>query len=210
MIVAPFFGTDQASARPHPWTETTYPGEFQHFSGKYYDFRKHPELIETVLEDFLPYSDRPAINCFYKMLRWINSDDSSLETNDCAFRGPHASKGDLFDFSIQCDGRVEFFHRDLITNTKPELFYRLVQNFCVFLQQQNPAFACGIAEVSHAQTLFHALPPEQQAGARISLGFIAYGNTEADTFANLKVVFDCIDGAFKRLSEAWPLQSPTK
>lgn len=206
MIVIPFFGSDETAVRPQPWTETTYSKSLEQFSGRYYDFRTTPELIETVLEDFVAYGDRPAIRRFYQLLRWINTaHESALETTDCAFRGPHPVDDEaLFGFQMQCDGRVEFFHRDMEVNTEPATFYQWVSSFCVFLQLENRKFSAGLFEVSHAMTQFTALPIEQQKGARICVRFIAYGNTEAQAFGNLKTLFECLAAAVVQLSDARP------
>jgi hypothetical protein len=131
MIVAPFFGIT-GDAREHPWTVTTYAPELQQHSGRYYDFRAHPELIETSLEDFVPYSNKSAIKRFYQFLHWINGAESRLETNDSAFQPPQQSDGDVFQFPLQCDGRVEIIHRNLTINTTPETFYLLVRSLCIF------------------------------------------------------------------------------
>jgi hypothetical protein len=211
VIVAPFFGSDSGIIRQQPWTKTTYSKELEQFAGQYYDFRAKPELIETALEDFAPYADRPAIQRFYRLLRWINTDpDSSLETTDCAFQAPRPTEeGSLFDFRLQCDGRLEFFHRNFEVNTSPETFYRLVCSFCVFLQLENQNFSAGIVEVSHATTHFINAPPEMQRGARVCARFISYGNTDAQAFGNLKSVFENLAGAFLRLSKAWPVNQST-
>ena len=203
MIVAPFFGMS-GDARLHPWTVTTYSEKNQHFSGKYYDFRGDPDLIEQVLEDFLPHSHRPAVKRFYAFLRWINGPDSNLETNDSAFRAPHDADSDVFDFPLQCDGRVEIIHRDMAINTDPEAFYMLIRSACVFLQLQRRDFSAGFVEISHAKTAFAALPEDQRMGARLSCRFIAYGNNENQAFANLVVVIDAIWAACRDLSAAFP------
>jgi hypothetical protein len=203
VVVVPFFGSDPIAIRPQPWTKTIYPEELEQFSGQYYDFRSSPDLIETVLEDFIPYANRPAIKRFYDILRWMNSAESALETTDCAFRTPHAPGEEaLFGFQLQCDGRLEFFHRDMEVNTDPATFYRFVSSFFIFLQLENRSFSAGLFEVSHAMTQFTALPADKQKGARICVRFIACGNTEAQAFGNLKVVFECLAAALKQLSEA--------
>jgi hypothetical protein len=206
VIVVPFFGSDSSSIRLQPWTETTYSKELRQFSGRYYDFRVEPGLIESVLEDFSPHAGRPAIRRFYEILRWVNSAaESTVESSDCAFRSPHlAEDNSLFRFRLQCDGRLEFFHRDLEINTEPATFYQFVASFCVLLQMQNRSFSGGIVEVSHAMTEFTRLPAGRQRGGRICARFVAYGNTEAESFANLKTVFECLAGGLVQLSSAWP------
>ena len=45
--------------RVHPWTEAVKNSEW-----RYHDFKQHPELIRTVLEDFVPYTDEAAVAAF--------------------------------------------------------------------------------------------------------------------------------------------------
>ena len=202
MIVAPFFGST-ADAREHPWTVTTYSQELKEYSGRYYDLRSQPELIETSLEDFLPHDHRPAIRRFYEFLHWINGDSSNLETDDSAFPPPRASETDIFNFPFQCDGRVEIIHRDLDLNTDPSMFYQMVRSLAVFLQLQRPTFSAGFFEFTHSKTVFTAQPRERQMGARLGLRFIALGNSSDQAFANLLAVVDAIWAGCRELSDAY-------
>jgi hypothetical protein len=177
------------------------------YSGKYYDFRSHPELIENSLEDFLPHGHRPAIRRFYEFLRWINGDNSNLETDDSAFRPPHASDTDIFNFPLQCDGRVEIIHRDLDLNTDPTMFYQMVRSLAVFLQLERPTFSAGFFELTHSKTVFTAQPSERQMGARIGLRFIALGNSSDHAFANLLVIVDAVWEGCRGLSDAYAKRS---
>lgn len=204
VIVAPFFGTT-GDAREHPWRVTTYKPEHKEYSGRYYDFRVTPELIPTVLEDFVPYSTRPAIKRFYDFLKWINGPDSALESNDSAFRRPHSAESDLFDYRQQCDGRVEVIHRDLSINTDPQRFYSMTMSACVFLQLERRDFSAGFFEVSHAKTVFKSAPPGTQNGARLQIRFIAFGHSEYEAFANLAIVIDSVAAACRLLSAAYPM-----
>ena len=204
MIVAPFFGS-RADTRQHPWTVTTYGEDLEEYSGRYYDLRSQPDLIESSLEDFLPYNHRPAIRRFYDFLRWINGSSSNLETDDSAFRPPHASDADIFHFPFQCDGRVEIIHRDLDINTDPAMFYQMVRSLAVFLQRQRPTFSEGFFELAHSKTLFTAQSQERQMGARIGLRFISFGNSADQTFANLLVIVDAMWASCRELSDSYGL-----
>jgi len=67
----------------HPYKGGAYSPDVQ-----YYDFKAYPELISTVLEDYVEWSDCKAIQTFYDLLRWLNGPDSLLESSDCAFGEP--------------------------------------------------------------------------------------------------------------------------
>lgn len=49
--------------RSHPWA-----GAVASPGCRYYDFKVEPDLIRSVLEDFLPWSHHPAVTTFYLVL----------------------------------------------------------------------------------------------------------------------------------------------
>ncbi len=65
MLIYPAADLRLQGRRAQPWDKTT---THKYRPGQYYDFRKHPELIETHLEDFVEYSDRQAIQTFFLLL----------------------------------------------------------------------------------------------------------------------------------------------
>src|SRR5258708_5105425 len=106
---APEFGV----VRSHPWT-----GSATDPASRYYDFKKHPELISAVLEDFRPWSETLAVQSFYRLLAMLNGGDSPLETNDCAFNEPSPNLDSAFGKRLQCSGRLLILFRDLLRNSE--------------------------------------------------------------------------------------------
>ena len=65
MLIYPATDLSLQGHRAQPWDKTT---THKYRPGQYYDFRKHPELIETHLEDFVEYSDKQSIKTFFLLL----------------------------------------------------------------------------------------------------------------------------------------------
>jgi hypothetical protein len=81
---------DDGGVRQHPWTVShTEEGS------RYYDLKRKPALIPTVLEDFKPWEDHRAVKEFYKLVEWINGPGTHLEMNGCRFRGPHDQRKEV-------------------------------------------------------------------------------------------------------------------
>lgn len=105
--------------RRQPWT--TAESDETH---RYYNFRTNPELIPEVLEDYKPWSHEPAVQKFYELVRWVNSDESVFESNDCAFHGPKVnSQKDTFHKELVCSGRLMFFIRHIPLNLSDDSRY---------------------------------------------------------------------------------------
>lgn len=130
MIIVPELSLEDHEHRTHPWTHANYEG-----GGSYYDFKTSPHLIPEVLEDFKPYSQEKAIITFYEYLKWLNGPESKLESNDCAFRGPHENEDDLSSKKYRCSGRLEILFR--------EIAYNLIAAHMVWIQRdRNKRFVC--------------------------------------------------------------------
>lgn len=59
---------DNSALRSHPWTRMVADG-----GSVYMDFKKHPELIRSALEDLLPFKKWGGVEQFYILIEWINS-----------------------------------------------------------------------------------------------------------------------------------------
>lgn len=84
-------GADARLVRSHPWSVAE-----NNPNQRYYDFKAEPSLVQSVLEDFVPWSDYPATQSFYDLVAWINSPHLRLESNDCAFKGVHKNSNPKF------------------------------------------------------------------------------------------------------------------
>jgi hypothetical protein len=176
-------------ARVHPWTDATYSDE-----SKYYDFRKNPELIPEVLEDFRPWSEYPAIQTFYDFLRWVNSDKSVLETNDSAFRF-YQDKSPMV-----ASGRVMiFFHKEEL-NLIYGISHALTRTFIEQLTEIDRHFIPGLFKVSRYPIAFVNCFNKFQIDPLLyspiieshatNLEFEAYGETPFETMENLNRLFE--------------------
>ena len=107
-----------AIARPMNTAKTILRTSEHDLEGRYVDFREHPELIESTLEDFRPFERHNATRRFYAMLKWINGSTFELETNDCLLRSPQGNAS-LMEIPIrhQIQGRVTVLFRDYRLNT---------------------------------------------------------------------------------------------
>ena len=190
--------------REFPWGKTVYDKDSSRLPGRYYDFKAHPELISTSLEDFLPWNDYAAIQEFYKLIKWINSPESQLETDDCAFDGelkPH--QDELFEkWNLRCAGRVMIFHRDLIQNTKRWAVNHLQYLVLYHLNKIDSKLEAAVVTVGKAPIRFLACAgsPTGNNGFSLVLRFYSYGNTQTEVFKYLERTFRNMLQAIKRVS----------
>jgi hypothetical protein len=172
-----------------PYTDTCHDGD-----GSYYDFRQHPELIPSVLEDFRPFSGEPAIQRFYDMLRWVNGPKSALESTDCVLRAPgrnetaHLGGG----ASLQMMGRLMIIYRNKRLNTLPPDIKRLSDMLEQSLKVIDDGWLMGAIGYAFYRAHFTSLgdePAPETIGRELCLRFWAWGNSDAECFANLERIF---------------------
>jgi hypothetical protein len=184
--------------RAHPWDYAERSEE-----ERYYDFKEHPELIPEVLEDYRPWAQSPAVQSFYELLRWINGEDSALETSDCAFMGPRPNDDPKWRKKLFCSGRLMILFRDLPLNTVYQYMQQLNEAVHFYLERLEPEFRWG----SVGTTLMHIYYTDlNRPGRQLMLSFWAWGDTEEETFANLdtliRTVSECIRKVSRDVKEA--------
>ena len=103
-----YAGAAATEPRSHPWHGSSLDAR-----ARYLDLTAAPELIRTALEDFEPFRRYPATEEFYALLERVNHPKSLLESNDCAFTGPHPIETPGVKASLECSGRVMLLYRDL-------------------------------------------------------------------------------------------------
>ncbi len=183
----------------------------------YVDFMAQPDLIPHVLEDFRPFADKQAIQTFYEFLKWINSPQSQLATNDCALRAPQPHQDRHSQFKLSAHGRVFVLFRNLHLNSSPTHADWLISALMHFLATEHPDIAVheGVVGVTqnpalqvaisnghfHADSRFEARENDPGLGKHAMLSFWAYGDTEAHAFENLDRVFRCIWTVTTKISE---------
>lgn len=172
--------------RSHPWQTALYDPKC-----RCYDFKMHPELIPTVLEDFVPWAKYPAVQDFYSYLAWLNGPNSELESNDCAFAGvePNLSPN-LTPSPLQASGRLMLFFRSLPRNCEQTNTEWLYQCFLFYLARVQPDLQLGMVGLSRTSTEFEALNRRQ--GASLVLNFWSWGETETEVMSNLQKVVSAL------------------
>ena len=189
--------------RAHPWTDAAGDPD-----GRYYDFTAHPDLIRTALEDFQPWGDHAAVDAFYALLERINRPASLLETNDCAFTGPHDNDQPAWPQALQCSGRVMVLFRELNQNTADGRVEALAVQLHHALAQRDPDFPTGLIGTTLIPVRYLLLPghDDAQLGWQLMISFWAWGDTVAETMANLDRLFANLSRALESVSgrEAYP------
>jgi hypothetical protein len=173
-------GAPFTEPRSHPWTHTTASS-----GHRYRDLRADPSLIRTSLEDFVPWSHYSAIDAFYTLLEWINSPMSTLESNDCAFTGPHANEVPSVPKSLQCSGRVMVLYRSLPTNLSRRRVESLKDSLHHRLRSIDPEFRWGTIGTTIVPVRYVTLPEDAQLGHQIMISFWAWGSSEAELMGSL-------------------------
>lgn len=169
---------------------------------KYCDFKKHPELIPEALEDLKAWSRYAAIGVFCKLIRWLNEPSSSLESNDCAFRGPHPNADEKFPKKMQCEGRLMVFYRTIHLNIAGEKIKILKGAIHHYLDQVEPDFQWGAVAITSVPVKYLEIPDEaQQDGSEVMLTFWAWGDHEKETMENLVRLFSALLESLRFVSE---------
>ncbi len=200
MLVLPSFNNDP-QRRAHPWTVTEYSDK----GGRYYDFKSTPELIPTVLEDFVPFNERAAIQRFYDLLREINRAGGLLETNDCAFEGPQPLKNILFKKPVEMCGRLEVLMRSAEANVNPNTITFLIRMFHIYLSLEQPNIHFVVFETHRCMTDYVDIG---QIGERLSITFRAFGDNDDEAFQNLDYAFIGLRRTFQRIEDAMQNNPP--
>jgi hypothetical protein len=183
--------------RSHPWIDAE--SDPTH---RYYDFRTHPELIRSSLEDMKKWDAYPATETFYRLLEWLNGSDSIFETNDCAFSGAAAHSNMQTSKRLQCSGRLMILYRDLVVNTSEQMDW-LTQAAAHALQRIDPAFEWGAIGATLISVRFMTLPGPTglQWGQQLMLSFWTWGEHEGEMMTNLDRTFHNLTTALRGLSD---------
>ncbi len=182
--------------RAHPYKGTSRGPEED-----YYDFKEKPELISQVLEDFKPWEEHKAIQLFYEMLRWLNGDDSALESSDCALArqlSENQTKGP-FPRGLQWLGRLMVFYRNLKLNVSPQPTEWLKRATYFHLNRLDPEFEKG--SIGLFLTKASYLHLQGQLGNQLVILFFAFGDNEQEGMGNLGRLFANLYEALKCVSE---------
>jgi hypothetical protein len=196
------------------------PGPSPNESG-YIDFKAHPELIESKLEDFKPYQNEQSVQTFYKFLRWINGPDSPLESCDCVFRHDSAINKNTDKQVFNTHGRVYVLWRDLAWNSDMRWKW-LCDNLMIALLEIDPEMKFDEGAISISAQ--HAIQIERSKGnwidgqfaiddkdpgvaLHLQLEFRSCGNSRAEAFKNMDRVFNNLWLAFRKIAAMWKAEN---
>jgi hypothetical protein len=121
------------------------------------------------------------------LLQRLNHTRSALETNDCAFIGPHPNDEPQVPKALACSGRLMLLFRSLSLNTSATSIQSLTRALHIELTELDAAFVWGLVGTTIVPTRYLALPErdDQQLGSQLMISFWAWGDSEADTMLNL-------------------------
>jgi hypothetical protein len=192
-----YAGEPFATPRSHPWV-----GAASDKASRYYDLTESPERVRTSLEDFLPWAGYAAIEAFYVLLERLNHKKSLLESNDCAFTGPHPSENAAAQKALECSGRVMVLFRDLARNTADGPIETLKNELHLALGKLDPNFRSGIVGTTIVPVRYLALPAvnDEQLGVQLMISFWAWGNSEEENMQNLSRLLRNLTNALRKLS----------
>jgi hypothetical protein len=191
-----YAGEPFAGPRSHPWV-----GAAADASSRYYDFTASPEQIRSSLEDFVPWGRYAAVEAFYVLLERLNHGKSRLESNDCAFTGPHASESTTTQKALECSGRVMVLFRDLARNTIAGEIETLKNELHLALIKVDPNFRSGVVGTTIVPVRYLALPDAsaEQLGTQLMISFWAWGDSEAENMQNLSRLLRNLTQALRKL-----------
>jgi hypothetical protein len=191
-----YAGEPFAAPRSHPWV-----GAASDKTSRYYDLTASPALIRSSLEDFVPWARYAAVDAFYGLLERVNHEKSLLESNDCAFTGPHPSKSTSSQKALECSGRVMVLFRDLLRNTVPGQIEGLKDELHLALGKFDPNFRSGVVGTTIVPVRYLALSAAgaEQLGTQLMISFWAWGNTEQETMQNLSRLLRNLVSALRKL-----------
>jgi hypothetical protein len=197
MKTCQYDGAPFTEPRSHPWTDSASCADY-----RYVDLKADPSRIRTALEDFVPWSHYAAIDDFYALVEWLNGPRSTLESNDCAFTGPHANDAPSFAKALQCSGRIMVLFSGLEKNLSRPKVDSLENALHRRLGAIDADFAWGMVGTTIVPVRYVTLPvPEdQQLGHQLMLSFWAWGSLEAELMANLGRVLRNLSQALRAVA----------
>jgi hypothetical protein len=191
-----YAGEPFAAPRSHPWA-----GAAADAKSRYYDFTASPEQIRSSLEDFVPWGRYAAVEAFYVMLERLNHGQSVLESNDCAFTGPHPNENTTTQKALECSGRVMVLFRDLARNTAEGEIEALKDQLHLALVKVDPNFRSGVVGTTIVPVRYLALPEatDEQLGVQLMISFWAWGDSEVENMQNLSRLLRNLTQALRKL-----------
>jgi hypothetical protein len=194
MKTCEYAGDPFTEPRSHPWVDAVNGAAF-----RYYDFTATPALIRSSLEDFKPWAKYGSVEAFYALVERLNHRGSALESNDCAFTGPHSIEKDDPADSLECSGRLMVLFRALASNTTLGI-EQLKNALHGELVAVDPSFVRGVIGTTIVPARYLALADDEQLGAQLMISFWAWGNTEPDVMLSFGRIVKNLSRALRTLN----------
>lgn len=195
MRTCEYAGEPFAAPRSHPWV-----GAASDAASRYYDLTASPALIRSSLEDFVPWARYAAVDAFYALLERVNHEKSLLESNDCAFTGPHPNESTTTQKALECSGRVMVLFRELPRNTAAGPVEALKNELHVALAKLDPNFRSGVVGTTLVPVRYLALAgADEQLGVQLMISFWAWGNSEEENMQNLARLLRNLTNALRKV-----------
>ena len=178
--------------RPHPYARVHHDER-----GQYYDFKARPDLIETVLEDFVPHARYAGTREFFALLRHINRPGAPFETTDSGLsQSLHLSRTSPFpDKPGWVGGRVMLLWRRLDRNCQPSDVKRLLRRLRAALQRAGSGYSYIGFVVGPFPTFFTATG---RRGFQMDIEFAMWGDTFDEAMHRFSDVVALLDRAIKK------------
>lgn len=177
--------------RPHPYASVRHDAR-----GQYYDFKARSDLIETVLEDFIPHNANPGVQQFYRLLKYVNREGAPFETTDCGLsqRLYRSTNSPFPEKAGWVGGRVMFMWRELDNNYDQRsarwLLKQLLRKFKRLQRRHN---YIGFV-VGPFPTVFRATG---KAGYQVDVEFAMWGNSFEEAMQRFSDVISVLDQSIK-------------
>ncbi|TEW51715.1 hypothetical protein [Psychromonas algicola] len=191
---------DHSALRSHPWTKMQTDDE-----SVYMDFKQHPNLIRTALEDLIPYKKWDFVEQFYTLIEWINSQDCLLESNDCTFNAIEDNSDKQYAYAKKCSARLMILFRDIPENCQEKSITWLLEKLQSLIAASKPKFKAGAIGLSLSPTCYLALgdtPDTGGMGHQLTLNFFAYGKNERRCYENMKEILIVAEQSLKRINKS--------
>lgn len=179
---------DSSLLRSHPWTAME-----DDPSSLYVDFKKNPQLIRSILEDFIVHKKWPFVDRFYSLVEWVNSPKSLLESNDCTFNATQTNVDQQYPYAKKCSARLMILFRDIPENCQQRSIDWLMQNILQAVASGKLGFRAGAICLSQNEICYLALgdkPDTGGIGQQLVLTFFAYGKNDKRCYENMEQVID--------------------
>jgi hypothetical protein len=127
-----------------------------------------------------------------------------FESNDCAFSGPEANGQSAIPNAFQCSGRVMVLFRALERNVLPGSIEQLKNQLHHELIALDPRFEWGVIGTTLVPTRYLGLADrgDNQLGCQLMISFWAWGDSEAETMANLRRLLKNLSRALSNLMKS--------